>query len=156
MWIFIKIVRLLFEIFDIQNFPTSQSRFLCRMISRESCFNFFILNRKRNVQFQCWTLSPSMRVVLFSCYPVFGIVVPEVPARWQAPNALPSMKNEAYASYSHSSPNAIWRYLHLSFALLIAHSLFTFYFAGNTDFHIIVILLHFACLLAKNSYFFCQ
>ena len=41
MWIFIKIVWLLFEIFDIQNFPISQSRFLCRMISRENCFNFF-------------------------------------------------------------------------------------------------------------------
>ena len=41
MWIFIKIVRLLFEIFDIQNFPISQSRFLCRMIRRENCFNFF-------------------------------------------------------------------------------------------------------------------
>ena len=41
MWIFIKIVRLLFEIFDIQNFPISQSRFLCRMISRENCFNDF-------------------------------------------------------------------------------------------------------------------
>ena len=41
MWIFIKIVRLLFEIFDIQNFPISQNRFLCRMISRENCFNFF-------------------------------------------------------------------------------------------------------------------
>ena len=41
MWIFIKIVRLLFEIFDFQNFPISQSRFLCRMISRENCFNVF-------------------------------------------------------------------------------------------------------------------
>ena len=39
MLIFIKIVRLLFEIFDIPNFPISQSRFLCRMISRE---NFLI------------------------------------------------------------------------------------------------------------------
>ena len=41
MWILINIVRLLLEIFDIQNFPISQSRFLCRMISRENCFNFF-------------------------------------------------------------------------------------------------------------------
>ena len=41
MWIFIKIIRLLFEIFDIQNFPNSQIRFLCRMISRENCFNIF-------------------------------------------------------------------------------------------------------------------
>ena len=40
-WIFIKIVRLLFEIFDIQNFTISQSHFLCRMISRENSFNFF-------------------------------------------------------------------------------------------------------------------
>ena len=32
-------VLLLFEIFDIQIFPISQSRF-CRMISRENCFNF--------------------------------------------------------------------------------------------------------------------
>ena len=34
-------VRLLLEIFDIQNFPISQSRFLYRRISRENCFNFF-------------------------------------------------------------------------------------------------------------------
>ena len=41
MSIFIKMVRLLFEMFDIQNFPISQSRFLCHMISRENCLNFF-------------------------------------------------------------------------------------------------------------------
>ena len=51
--------------------------------------------------------------------------------------------------HSASSPNAICPYIHLPFTLLIAHSLFTFAFAGNTNSYYRYITSF--CLRVENS-----